>query len=830
LFGFGRIDISFQHLPPYPIPDASGSLPDSRPRANSLLDGRAAAAVSASVGDPWSTELDLNAFLELNDYNGQATPPIPIPSGNCLAAMAYADYFQDSPNGDALRRVVSEAIMSASPGFCGSFGPGVTGAFSLEASEGNYDMTEMWLLPLAYCYYEELIPEARERLITQLLARGIIHRPREDDTFTSGGAPNDWSRAGFVSPGGIHVDIPETENHVLMIATARYLTNQLLYQRDQNPSQDNRRNGCMDQLLGLLRDQLRNDFAEYNAKNYQEETRHALLNLCSYAYDAEVRLGARMVLDYISAHIAVSSNDLRRLVPYRRRNEELNVHQIPGQPGFMDVALLDSFPGSSDAPKQGGDPIGAHFALLAGNTRGYRFPTTAWPGNTSTPARKWSWAITPNFGADLILEALSDYRLPPSVHDLFVNDLHRRFFQRLHRHKLLQEPGQQRNCDNMEIYASSASYLITAGGQPATWVIPYYNLFGHPLGGPDQNLGVAMPTSFMPTGLSAGIDVSPNDARSLIQFLHFSDKPGETENLGVAPDFMCGFQFHFPPWTGVPKDQDGTFFAQSRGTNSLRQFASLLGFSSPPISVKGDIAHKLAVSVPISLRELLAEPAGFYLAIIKQHDFVLLEAFDTWLHPEVTFEQFQNHVTTDNADIQFKSNEEMVYTTFNGNRIHFVIWNAGERDNHTMGSKILHIEYGDGDPADTLADAGNDTDSFLSGTILKSPADGLVEIHNPFLGTKITLNWSDPSHLVRIAESGEVEEAGKNHEVWVDFSWTGPSEGDFFRPFNTIAAAVGKVADGGVIKIMPGTTAERPTIHKRVRLVASSGGVSIGAS
>jgi hypothetical protein len=111
-------------------------------------------------------------------------------------------------------------------------------------------------------------------------------------------------------------------------------------------------------VLGLLRNQLRNDFAEYNAKNYQEETRHALLNLCSYAYDAEVRLGARMVLDYISAHIAVSSNDLRRMVPFRRRNDGVNVRQNPDAPGFMDVNLLDP---------PGADPMPAQFALLAGN-------------------------------------------------------------------------------------------------------------------------------------------------------------------------------------------------------------------------------------------------------------------------------------------------------------------------------------------------------------------------------------------------------------------------------------------------------------------------------
>ena len=235
----------------------------------------------------------------------------------------------------------------------------------------------------------------------------------------------------------------------------------------------------------MLRNYLRDDFAEYNAKPYQEETRHALLNLCSYAYDTEVRLGSRVVLDYISAHIAISSNDLRRMVPFRRRNDMENKHtkQIEHEPGFMDINLLQD--------SHGAHLMAAHFALLTGNTRAYQ-------RSDGEGDRPWNWAITPNFGQELTLEALSRYRLPPSVHDLFINDLHRRFFQRIHRHPL-EEPGQQRNCENMEIYSGSPSYLVTAGGKPANYVIP--GLLG--FGVDDSNIGVAMPTSFMPTGLSA---------------------------------------------------------------------------------------------------------------------------------------------------------------------------------------------------------------------------------------------------------------------------------------------------------------------------------------
>jgi hypothetical protein len=90
-----------------------------------------------------------------------------------------------------------------------------------------------------------------------------------------------------------------------------------------------------------------------------------------------------------------------------------------------------------------------------------------------------------------------------------------------------------------------------------------------------------------------------------------SSNPGETENYGVAPDFACGETYHFPAWTGVPHEEDGIFFVDKKARR----------------------------------REL----PGFFLAIIKQGGFVVLEAFDTWLHPEeVTFEDFRRHVIDKN--------------------------------------------------------------------------------------------------------------------------------------------------------------------------------------
>lgn len=324
---------------------------DLVPKAQSLFDTRAAACVSAAVAlngtsatgsgpvriwpavewnddddhddgpkeqTPWFWARDL---LEVKWYGSDA-PTIYIPTRKCLPALAYLDFFPDRVRvGKGLRTMVSAAVLAANSGWAGSLGP---------SGEGNYDMTQMALVHMAYQYHDALSAEARDHLVTVLLARGQIHRMNRPDTITSGRAPNDWDRAGYVA--GVHKNIGETENHILMIATVRYLTNQLLFQRDGAVEHDNRRNGSSDEddeygapctaiLLSLLRNYLRDDFSEYNAKPYQDETRWALLNLCTYAYDHEVRLAARMVLDYVSAHMAVSSNDLRRMVPFRRRNE-----------------------------------------------------------------------------------------------------------------------------------------------------------------------------------------------------------------------------------------------------------------------------------------------------------------------------------------------------------------------------------------------------------------------------------------------------------------------------------------------------------------------------
>ncbi len=750
--------------------------PDPVAAAVGLFDARAAAAIGGAVGTinvdgmrfvpggPGGGHFEpFDAFAELTETKtfGEDAPDVVIPTAQSLAVIAYPDFFPGEH--DALSvKMVSEAILISNPGWCGTFGPGVDGAFDLalgDPAPGDYDMSQMHLLQIAYRYYEELTPNARELLITQLLARGRIHRPRLDDTFTSEGTPDDWSRAGFVSPLGVKIRIGETENHILMIITARYLTNQLLYQRGHDSKYDNRRNGavmggpnCMDLVLMLLRNILQDGFSEYNAKPYQTQTRYAILNLHSFAYDHEVRLAARMVLDYLSAHLAVSSNDLRRMVPFRRRNEAERAAR--DDHGFMDTSLLET--------TFGADPSAQHFAILAGNTRIYETRGM----HINTDLRE---------GNDAVMYALCDYRLPGPIHDLFVNDAHRRFFQRVHRIRQDDVAVTGRTSEDQEIYAGSPSYLISAGGNFATWAIDPgpVSLSAKLRRKNDQQLGVAVTTSFMPT-TGSGFDCGdPTLARDLIQFGRFSDVAG-VFNYGVAPDFACGPQVHLPEWCQK--------------------------------AIAADSGPRLGGFQFVN-RGSAGKGPGFYLALLQQGQFAVMEAFDTWLHPELTFEQFRINVFERNKDMMRRglhNNVTEQYKTENGNTVSFVIVSDG--DDHR--ARVDRVDFAGGKDAaiDSFGNASQqDPVRFVNGTVMNSSGhDGFIQIGNRFLNTTITLDMRDESPPTRTSETGEVERAGPGSEVWVNFAWRGPNEGHFFHPFNTMAAAVAAVAPGGSIRIMPG--------------------------
>src|SRR5260370_31645052 len=96
---------------------------------NLLLDKRAAAAVSAAVGNnkAWPTTIYPLYAPELLEYKSYAdAAPVRIAKAICLAEMAFPDYFPDYSqlSADERRGMVSDAILAPNPGWWGTFGPG----------------------------------------------------------------------------------------------------------------------------------------------------------------------------------------------------------------------------------------------------------------------------------------------------------------------------------------------------------------------------------------------------------------------------------------------------------------------------------------------------------------------------------------------------------------------------------------------------------------------------------------------------------------------------------------------------------------------------------
>ncbi len=849
---------------PLPAPDGGNDLVEA---VNDARDERAQAVIAARSGDIGSapTAGKLGQLLDGQNLSGHA----------CLGVLTYLDYFYPATSPpDGVKTLVANAIAAAQPGWSGTYGKDAKQLDLVGKNEGNYDMGQMFQLAIAYGSYNELDAVTQTKLITELLGNAKIDRINLDRVSGSGPLPNDWYRTGYIKwgiippfvsgwgPGFKVKDIDETENHILTMLAARYLTNQLLFQRTQDSKYDNRRNGldgapaCTQLVLQLLRNVLSDDFSEYNAKDYQEETRWALLTLSTYAYDAEVRLAARMVLDYLSAKMVVSSSDLRRLLPFRRRNGDSN-NSAHDADGFTTIGVV--FRTGADIDHQldpsnstGADPMLPYYALQVGNTRACQ---VTFSGKNNTRGM-------PEIN-EVPLEIVSDYRVPDPIVDLFVNNNSRRFFQRLHRRIISNsDPGQSggnRTADNMEIYAGSPSYLITAGSAATDYAIDPHlppwavallgtltatlsawaglgglvgiDLLGAGIGellgiftqgiawgDVNQEKGAAVSTSFMPAignekvaqavANFFGPNAIPDRAdQLLVQFGFFSDDmlPADSgsgvANYGVAPDFACGYAVRLPGWLDKP-----TVLVDDGGGWSFADFGS----TQPGLP-------------------------GFCIALFRSGKLALLEAFDTLLHPDVTFDSFKTGVRSRNPGLELNDNQPATYKTSAGNEIQFVIWTNQQRRGAQLGAEVLSVTYADPSAPEARGDAGNKgaeqtNPPLVNGTVLNSDGDAVITIYNPLLDKTIRLDLSDMWNPRRTDENGSVEQAGGDHDIWTDFDWKGLQEGDVFRPFATLKAGEANVADGGTIRMIPSDTTERDPIGvgKRFTLIAPIGQVKVG--
>jgi hypothetical protein len=354
--------------------------------------------------------------------------------------------------------------------------------------------------------------------------------------------PIGWAIAGGLA--GVAVvandkfQIPETENHILMIETSRFLTNNLMRRdyectdvtiqgltcsrddyRGYTKRFDNSANRTAEWILRYLQDFLKRDFIEFNSRPYQRYAHTSIQNLydlaCAFGPctgdNLRVKIAAKAVLDFLSAKITVSNNSIRRLVPFRRRAEYkaaptfdwLNYHNE------MDFSA-QRFSLFEDQPVLPSDGAGC-------------------PG---TAADAVCGALMIASRNELVATAVSQYRVPSMLWSIF--------------HAERPDPNQapQTACDHYlqrfhhagaEAYYCAPGFLISAGGLKTK--LAYY-MQGK--GDEDNDVGVAVPTSLMPTGWGTTVG-------QMIRFDGGANGNADNHpNMCVERNFACGMELKIP--------------------------------------------------------------------------------------------------------------------------------------------------------------------------------------------------------------------------------------------------------------------------------------------
>lgn len=460
-------------------------------------DGAAEADESAITRVRISPELSY--ALRARDLLERAARVDLLPEGDGFVMPAIAKLAVASPGSPPLRDINQRLLDFTSTREPGTDFEGINvdipGGPTVHACgrRGDYDFTLRGLTTIAYAFgprgaganRNKLEPAAYQRLLDVLLTE-------------RGGAENvrlQVSLCNIGFPAGIPA-LPETENHILQTEISRFLTNQLLHERDPGDARwRNDDNGMREWMLRHLRHFLVDDFYEYNARPYALHTWLAIQNLYEYSEDTQVKTSAHAVLDYLAAKFAISSNSLRRNPPYRRRPEN-----------YSPPTLL--------ANKA--DELMHVFTLLAGPP----------PAPLTVPERdSWDGALS--------AVAMGTYRLPRAIRELALDKSGFSYFQRF-------------SHDTAEVYASSPEVLISAGGE---WAPPAFRL---PRGIEpilnyaidainkklDEDAGLAAATTLIPTRNGDRVD-------QMIRFLGHTDDH-QRRSTCVAPDFACGTGMMIP--------------------------------------------------------------------------------------------------------------------------------------------------------------------------------------------------------------------------------------------------------------------------------------------
>jgi hypothetical protein len=534
---------------------------------------------------------------------------------------------------------------------------------------------------------------------------------------------------GALGTAALFAQVPETENHRLMIESTRFLNNQIIMQ-DLGPGNasgiSNDQGDVKNWLLKKFQSIAKNDFVEYNARPYQVYSLSALRNLADFSTDADVRNGAQMLLEYSAAKFALGSNQGRRLVPFRRRlpgvscilGQECDECNI--QPGCHTPAPTDLWHAWFEIfhPKAFDDHEVSLALLFNGQTERLLNGMVA-TDTVFIPAATAQFVINP-----LIVDLAIRKDVP--------------YFQRIHH-------------AGYEAYSSSPSVLITAGGIETDHA-NHVTIAGLPIHSPLdplQDIGAGLPTTVMFTGQQqvTGIGQSRMTIGDFITFQgsvkvegtgpcstnasFFCKSESFTDNLCVWHNFACGTNVQIPKdilqCLSGPDNHNLYFFDSSSCpgyTNGPTHFFFAM-FLTCPQNACITISPALSVNQPnAGFIEVVDSPSDSFAdfrATVDQN-FVLANP--------TGFGGFQG-CTSGGPCIGD-------YLTASGHRLQLDL--RGHQDD----SNSTGIIAVDGVSEKHLGDW-----SFAEGDIMNSQGDGVITINNPRLGTQLILDFSNSSHPCR---------------------------------------------------------------------------------
>lgn len=253
--------------------------------------------------------------------------------------------------------------------------------------------------------------------------------------------------------------IPETENHLLMINSSRYLINQAL-SAEAEQAHDERTRAKFEEwnastkewLLQRMHGIARQGFIEFNSPSYSSHALPAILNLQDFAKDPALQTAAHIVLELEMAKVAAASSDGRRAPPFRRKMNNLRDSRptVKANVNAQELTTLHGIGGSDFAM------LAMQYFTGASDQLPEARPSNLASVGVGDPVRLGRLGTA----FDWVLWTTSNYIPSATVLEYAINPV---------------ASMQWMRHDGIEIYSRSNSYSISAGGILGPLTTPLLN-------------------------------------------------------------------------------------------------------------------------------------------------------------------------------------------------------------------------------------------------------------------------------------------------------------------------------------------------------------------